>query len=255
MNLHLHPDAVNHLFKILKPLTTGSIYNVRWLQRGAKTCTYSVSYLQVSTFPEAWQRLPILAGGGEGKADIFWVIPHWQFHFRPDILWRIHPQGHRGVWSTLVTLGFKTAVLLHCEINTSRSLCNSKRWFLGNISLCTLTFSSVLKLSHQFITKVISWLLICRTGLHNTLVELMFHHQCMSWDLRSCALKGTIETPTCPSKSLSQRPHLHDNVVIRNGKVFPLRFQKCAMFTRRWCESIERSYRPTRTTVVCMPGQ
>lgn len=52
------------------------------MQRG----THSVSYLQVCAPPEARQRVSILAGGGEGKADVLWVVPHRQLHFRANVL-------------------------------------------------------------------------------------------------------------------------------------------------------------------------
>lgn len=51
-----------------------------------RTGTHSVAYLQIGTLLEAWQRHPILAGGSEGKAEVLWMIPNRELHFRPDVL-------------------------------------------------------------------------------------------------------------------------------------------------------------------------
>lgn len=51
-----------------------------------RTGTHGFPDPQVSAFPQTWQRLSILASGGEGEVYVLWVIPHRQLHFGPDIL-------------------------------------------------------------------------------------------------------------------------------------------------------------------------
>lgn len=95
------------------------------LQRWAWTGTHSVSYLQVGTLPEARQRLSILAGGSEGKADVLRVIPHWQLHFRPNVL-RENTPGRTQ--RSLVQVSFlKQMTSLHSKINPPRLLCSSEQ--------------------------------------------------------------------------------------------------------------------------------
>ena len=72
-----------------------------------ETCgrgTHGVSYLQVGTLPEAWQRLPVLAGGGEGKADVLRVVPHRQLHLRADVLRRQNQAAKSGGHPHMVPL-------------------------------------------------------------------------------------------------------------------------------------------------------
>lgn len=55
-----------------------------------RTGTHGFPDPQVSAFPQTWQRLSILASGGEGEVYVLWVIPHRQLHFGPDILRTLH---------------------------------------------------------------------------------------------------------------------------------------------------------------------
>lgn len=50
--------------------------------------THRVSDLQVGALPAARQRLAVLAGGGEGQADVLRVVPHRQLHLGADVLRR-----------------------------------------------------------------------------------------------------------------------------------------------------------------------
>lgn len=54
------------------------------------TSTHGFPDPQVSAFPQTWQRLSVLASGGEGEVYVLWVIPHRQLHFGPDILRTLH---------------------------------------------------------------------------------------------------------------------------------------------------------------------
>jgi len=69
--------------------TSGLLRMMKRLEQAwNKHGTHSVSDLQVGTFLVAWQRLSVLAGGGEGHADVLWVVPHRQLHLRADVLRR-----------------------------------------------------------------------------------------------------------------------------------------------------------------------
>lgn len=91
------------------------------------TGTYSFPDPQVSALPESWQRLSVLAGGGEGEVYVLWVIPHRHLYFGPDILrkdahWGFITRIHSDATFFIVIIQSWIIIISGLQYKTARKL-------------------------------------------------------------------------------------------------------------------------------------